>query len=135
MTTAGIPNTFAKQAFILGIVGKGNRSCLLIPTCLTKLDRSVIEDKLKIGGIVFSVHFVPEIFNENKRLWGELDFQNTTLQIWEALNSQQKEATLCHEIIHAIAEANEVNLTEHETGLMGNSLYQVLKDNNLNFKP
>ena len=91
-------------------------------------------DRLKIGGIVFSIHLVPEIMNENKRLWGELDFQNTLLNIWEALSLQQKEATLCHELIHGMTEQNQIALTEHETELMGNLLYQVLKDNDLNFK-
>lgn len=88
-----------------------------------------IPEQLKIGGHIIRVDASAEM----EGLDGEFDTQKNLIRICAALPQSQKEATLIHEIFHAL------NVTMDDTNHFGHALlaslseqfYQVLKDNNL----
>jgi len=56
-----------------------------------------------------------------------------SLKIWLDKNQAQEamEETLLHEIIELIKEANDLDISHQSISTMAESIYQVLKDNNL----
>lgn len=87
-----------------------------------------IPNKLKIGGHIVKV----EIANLRPELDGEFNGDKNIISISKSIPQSRKEATLIHEILHAM----NATLGETSTGhifldSLSEQLYQVLKDNHL----
>lgn len=84
-----------------------------------------IPDRIKIGGLNYKVSLVdPEIIDNSM---GSFNPALGEIQIRNDIRQEQKEATLLHEILHAINNEME----EKEVEALAQALYQVLSDNNL----
>lgn len=86
--------------------------------------------KLKIGGHLYTVDTSKEL----PGLDGELVKKENTIRICKTLPKNQQDATLIHEILHALnAVFNDKEISHMVLDSIAEQLYQVLKDNKLKF--
>lgn len=90
-----------------------------------------IPDKVKIGGLTLKVQFKPIAADRDN--FGEISFINQTITIDPDVPPDKQEDTLVHEILEAINGYYGIGLEHGKLLVMGRVLYQVLKDNKLNF--
>jgi hypothetical protein len=86
-----------------------------------KLPKSV-----KIAGVRYT------IIRESMADGGNIMFGRGVIKINDEQCQSKSEETLCHEIMEAINEANELKLPHHKIQTIGSMLHQILKDNDLN---
>jgi len=89
-----------------------------------------IPDVIKIGGHFFEIQKVTSKYIDTAGTCG--NFYNLIQININAAQSVQEESLL-HEIIEAIDTANDFKLSHMIISTLAESLYQVLKDNKLNF--
>lgn len=80
---------------------------------------------LKIGGHLYTIKFVDGI----GMTVGDVGVDNNIIRITKNLVKDQQEVTLLHEIIHALSGCYGLNLSEQVVAVLGEGLFQVLKDN------
>lgn len=86
-----------------------------------------IPETLKIGGHMYDVLVVPgEILDGD---CGETEIDKSIIRINGDMPQSQQEETLLHEVIHAV----DFNMSEEDVYMFSMALYQVLKDNSINF--
>ena len=85
---------------------------------------------LKIGGFQWNVKEVENLMNDREHL-GEMAPRTQEISIEKGSSEQQKEETLLHEIIEVLNWMYNINLEHYQIELLGVSLHQVLKDNDL----
>jgi len=85
-----------------------------------------IPNVLKIGGHYITVNVTPDVPNDN---CGQFDIKKNLILLHENQEQTQLEASLIHEILHAL----NICLDEREVEFLSQGLYQVIKDNNLVF--
>ncbi|HFE9852679.1 TPA: ImmA/IrrE family metallo-endopeptidase [Enterococcus faecalis] len=69
----------------------------------------LIPKSIKVGSINYRVELVAHIPTEDEGYkWGECDYQNSVIRIWDKLSTEKQEQTFIHELTHAIA---------HEAGI------------------
>jgi len=95
----------------------------------------MILDKIKVAGIDYEVEEVDVVILEgNTNYAGSCLYIESKIELLKDLPITKKEQTLVHEIIHAcLFEAGFNEHDEYLVNRLGIVLYQVLKDNNLNF--
>ena len=87
-----------------------------------------IPERIKIGGKTYSVKET-DLLPLGRDYTGEIDYENQVIYIRPA-NSERMEATLLHEMLHAIfdhlgyTEHNEKHIDE-----LANALHMVITDN------
>lgn len=81
---------------------------------------------LKIGGYYITVRVTPDVPNDN---CGQFDIKKNEMLLHANQEPTQLEASLIHEILHAI----NITLDENQVEFISQALYQVIKDNNLVF--
>lgn len=101
-----------------------------------------IPKKIKIGGLDWDVVMSSDIADESS-VFGSTHFQGQKIYIDPREKEGKQAQTLLHEIMHAIfwqtglyerAKDKEIRIKEEEyTQAMSFGLYQVLKDNKLDF--
>ena len=95
----------------------------------------MIPETIKIGGTVYKI-----IYDDNiKGCWGEkavgrLIPERSVLYIDINCGIQAQEQILCHETVHGMLRFCNIDAPEDYVERLGRVLYQVLKDNNLNFE-
>ena len=87
-----------------------------------------IPSKIKISGQEYSVSQVRGMADS-----GNSDTSNNIILIKEDMAQTEKESCLLHEIIEVINANNDFNLNHQTIQTFENCLYQVLKDNKLEF--
>ena len=91
-----------------------------------------IPGNLKIGGFQWNVKEVENLMND-RELLGEMAPREQEIIIEKGSSEQQKEETLLHEIIEVLNWMYNIKLEHYQIELLGVSLHQVLKDNEINF--
>jgi len=94
-----------------------------------------LPEKVKIGGIEYKVSEVEPDHNElDSDSWGCIEHEKSEIFISKAINIQKKEEVLIHEILHGIVDYVELDgeLNDEYIAKISKTLYQVLKDNDLN---
>lgn len=87
-----------------------------------------IPTKLKIGGHIYKVDCSKALHNFS----GETDVGISLIRISKDMSQSQKEATLIHEIIHALNPTLDNEHLGHALiDSLAEQLYAVLKDNDL----
>jgi hypothetical protein len=81
---------------------------------------------LKIGAHYVTVKVTPDVPNDN---CGQYDIKKNEIQLNENQVQTQLEASLIHEILHAI----NITMSEQDIEFLSQALYQVIKDNKLVF--
>lgn len=90
-------------------------------------------DKIKVAGIDYLIQEVDEI-DDDPGTMGSCLYQKSTIKIKSNMSEHKKEQTLVHETLHAcFNEAGFIDQDEDIINRVGIILYQVLKDNELNF--
>lgn len=82
--------------------------------------------QVKIAGVTY------KIIRETMADQGNIMFSRGVIKLNDDLCQDKAEETLCHEIIEAINEANELKLPHPKIQMIGSMLHQILKDNDLN---
>jgi Zn-dependent peptidase ImmA (M78 family) len=87
--------------------------------------------KLKIGGIVFTVVYETDIKNSKGRtLYGDISYQTAVIRINSDTDENVQKVTIIHEAIHGIL--NHAGITKHGEKvieIIANGIHQVLIDN------
>ncbi len=86
----------------------------------------IIPEKLKIGGHSFTIELVEGFKSEDDDM-GECISAKNLIKIRKGMVQDQMEASLIHEIFHAINTTLDHELLDS----ISEQFYQVLKDNNL----
>lgn len=91
--------------------------------------------KIKIGGIVYEVILCERPSDVHRDYTGLIDSENLHIRIDQKLAQGQLEKVLVHEIVHGILEHCGIKLNDEEDFVcrFSAALYQVLKDNQLDF--
>lgn len=85
-----------------------------------------IPKRLKIGGHIYDVVELDEVSKDGNTA-GECEIDKLEIRLRKGQKQTAKEATLFHEIIHALNWEFE----EKEVEFLAQAIYQVLKDNKL----
>lgn len=85
-----------------------------------------IPKRLKILGHIYTIRYC-DCIDSDENILGQCDQEKLTIKLKNNLPETILEKCLLHEIFHAI----NWELTEEQIESFANSLYQVLKDNNL----
>ena len=97
-----------------------------------------IPKKLKVGGHTYTITFNKtndEVRGKNN--WGITNHELKTMYIDKEVPQSQKEETFIHELLHIVNHQTKLNyeLSSHKeeniVKRMAESLYTILKDNNL----
>jgi len=91
-----------------------------------------IPDKIKIGGFDVEVKLKENIVVDRQH-GGEYSPRELTIYLDPALKKRHGEILL-HEIIEALCDAYDVDIEHHYIMALGRGLYQVLKDNDIDFR-
>ena len=91
-----------------------------------------IPNIIKIGGFHWNVREVENLMIDREHL-GEMAPRTQEISIEKGSSEQQKEETLLHEIIEVLNWMYNIKLEHYQIELLGVSLHQVLKDNEINF--
>ncbi len=87
---------------------------------------------LKILGYDYALSQEPVIGLENR---GFFNAEVQTIRIAQEMSQQSKEATVLHEIIHALDFALAIDLSETQVRQLEHGLYQVLTANGVSLSP
>jgi Zn-dependent peptidase ImmA (M78 family) len=93
----------------------------------------MIPQTVKVAGITYQTKEVDNLSHDHS-LYGQVTYANTLIKIDSGLSEEKKEQVFVHELFHAIL--HEAGYDEHDEEMVrrvSNVLYQVLKDNQLNF--
>lgn len=90
-----------------------------------------IPDKVKVGGIVFSVKY--DNIAADRDFFGEISFIKQTITIDSTIQPGKQEETFLHEIIEAINANYAIGLEHDKLTVLAFAMHQVLKDNALQF--
>ncbi|SFE41577.1 hypothetical protein [Peptostreptococcus sp. D1] len=93
-------------------------------------------NKIKIGWKEFDIEHIEK---EKARLnvvsgdcYGEIHFDKNKIYLNNEFSDEQKQATLIHEVLHGIERMYSIDSLDEDTVTrLGNALYTVLIDNNL----
>lgn len=95
-----------------------------------------IPKKIKVAGINYQVKETDlVVINGSTDYVGSINQARAEIEVLNSLSKTRKEQTLVHEILHACFY--EAGFDEHDEDVVNRVsvvLYQVLKDNDLNFK-
>ena len=89
-----------------------------------------IPDKIKILGYDYTIKMID--LNETEK-FGTQDMNTLTIRLNENKAQSQIDSTLLHEIIEAINFHLGLELNHYQINALEAGLYQVLKDNDLQF--
>lgn len=93
----------------------------------------MIPDKVNVSGVNYNVEFVDR-FVENHNLQGQVIYHKGLIQIDKNMSDDKKEQTFVHEMLHAcFNEAGYIEQDEDIINRVSIVLYQVLKDNKIDF--
>ncbi|MEC1714749.1 hypothetical protein [Schinkia azotoformans] len=93
----------------------------------------MIPRKVNVAGIYYQVLSVPEI-DDDPNTMGTCLYHKSIIKLKEGLSNEKKEQTFVHELLHACF--NEAGFSEQDEDVInrvGIVLYQVLKDNKIDF--
>lgn len=84
--------------------------------------------KIKLFSQVFELRkFIPS--KDNPKAMGRFSEYEGRFLINEKLKDPQKAITIIHEVTHAIADINNINLSETKITIIANGFYSLIKEN------
>ncbi|MGD0535920.1 MAG: hypothetical protein ABR999_10870 [Methanoregula sp.] len=91
----------------------------------------MIPETIRIGGYDVKIEYVNNMIPDSAA-YGQYIPRMKTIQLDPGVCEQQKHSTFIHELLEAIVEIYELDALKenhHEIVLLGEALYQLLKDN------
>jgi len=89
-------------------------------------------DSIKIGGLTYKVIFDEFITTDRSEL-GNVSITSQTIRIAQNSTIEQQEETLLHEVVEVINSSCDLDLEHNQIATLSYILYQVLKDNQIEF--
>jgi len=98
----------------------------------------MIPEKIKIGGIEYTVKMVDEVDENDNNIDGKICFHHQEIRIKKGMGKDYTVKVLIHEIIHGILNHCVINKWEGDeeecfVEKFAHALHQVLKDNRFDF--
>lgn len=96
-----------------------------------------IPDKVKVGGMTYKVVYTNEPNESIPSADGSIAFHKLEIRLRPDMPKEYTEVIFLHELIHAIVNCCYIDLGEDDdeiTERLAQILYQVFKDNDINFK-
>jgi hypothetical protein len=87
---------------------------------------------MKILGYTYKLKLKPTKKLQNR---GYFEGESQTISIGSDMNRQAQEATVLHEVIHALDFMLAIDLSEEQVRQLEHGLYQVLTDNGVSLAP
>ena len=91
-----------------------------------------LPDKLKIGGHVVDVRVVSS--REMPEKLGESTEMLNIIRVWDGLPESQTTAIFLHEVVERINSQYELKMEHRQITGLAEALFQILRDNYLDFK-
>lgn len=91
-------------------------------------------DRIKIGWKEYRVSVVEpdhSLILDGKECCGTINFDSSTIHLNGLMSNEENKNTLIHEILHGIEDMYGIELGEDKVDRLGNALFTILKDNNL----
>jgi len=91
-----------------------------------------IPDKVRIGGVDYTVKYEERLNNGSQLAYGHIDYDKALIRLASDLQSKQGECrTLLHEILHGIAHHFGLSIEDDEDTIskLAKGLYMVITDN------
>ena len=91
-----------------------------------------IPDKVKIGWQTYKIIEIEpkeDLITASERFYGQILYDKSKILLKADVSEEQKRNTLLHEIIHAVDEAYNIELSEKQVDTLGNALMAVFIDN------
>jgi hypothetical protein len=83
---------------------------------------------VRVAGLDFTVGIEDsEDFTDD--LFGQVDYRRRRIRISDRADEVRQRETLLHEVIHAVDEAVDADLTEHQVTVIARGLFAVIRDN------
>jgi Zn-dependent peptidase ImmA (M78 family) len=83
---------------------------------------------VRVAGFDFAVSIeAAEDFTD--QLFGQVDYRKRSIRISNRADEIRQRETLLHEILHAVDEAVDGDLNEHQISVISRGLFAVLRDN------
>ena len=90
----------------------------------------MILQKVKVAGVTYKVKEQEVVLNDDgHKLHGQCNYQQLIISLGKGFPRQKSEQTFFHEVLHAISEEYNVNLTEDQVIQLTTGIYQVYQDN------
>lgn len=92
-------------------------------------------ESVRVGGVTYAVSFPARIVDTGDdgklvELWGLVDYGDAKIEIADTGAQQNRQATVCHEIVHAILhQVGQDEHNENQVIALGYGLAQVIRDN------
>ena len=90
--------------------------------------------KVKIGSSIFNVNYVDGLKDGNDSLYGHIEYSDLIITVNNKHHKRQQEKTILHEMVHAMAEENQINWNEKKIIVITNILMSLIIDNKQFFK-
>ena len=91
------------------------------------------------GGVVYKIKYTAEpipVEGAEEVLYGEVDLSNQVISIWKGERDENSVAiTLLHEILHALSQVFQQELTEKQVSVLAVGLVDVIQRNDLDLRP
>lgn len=88
---------------------------------------------MKILGIPYEVN-IKEPFDRSELNHGSTDFLNTEINICKNLNSESRNSTFLHEVLHVIDFNLGLDLTENQIAAISSGIFSVFTENGFDTK-
>jgi len=95
-----------------------------------------IPDKIRVGGVDYSINHVEHLNNGEKVCYGIISYDKAIISLHASNQDHQRRCiTLWHEVLHAIAKHACLDFENFETKeeqiieIFSKGIYQVLQDN------
>lgn len=92
-----------------------------------------IPKSIRIGGVEYSISYVPNLRVENQIAYGCISFDDCVIELsdTDGIAHEKRCQTLWHEILHGIRNhaGLEIKDEENVVDMFAKGIYQVLKDN------
>ncbi len=85
--------------------------------------------KLKILYKDYEIVEVENLHNTEGDLYGEIEYLSEVIRLNPAVSTKVKDATLVHEITHAMDEMYSIGLNEEQVEKLGNAIYMMIIEN------
>jgi hypothetical protein len=83
--------------------------------------------ELMVCGEHYDIIWIPHFLEQDQ--YGCADTANQAIHIRQGMNSSMCLNTLLHETIHCISDEMNIDITEHQTHILGWALSRLLQDN------
>lgn len=89
----------------------------------------ILPDKVKILYKEYSVEEQENLHDAEGELYGQVQYLPQKILLNADSSDEQKQATLVHEVVHAMDEMYAIGLKEKQVEKLGNAFYMLLRDN------